>query len=71
MPTTLIKLYAKRSGKSEKVIDEYWNEAKISAKEAGFKESNPSFWAYVNAITKKRAGLKEAMTFKEFSESQK
>ncbi len=69
MPNRLIKLYARRSGKSEEAVDGYWNEAKKSAKDAGFSEDDPKFWAYVNVITQKRAGLKEAQTFKEFLKS--
>ena len=66
MPNRLVKSYAKKSGKSVDQIEGYWDEAKLSAKKAGFSKTEPGYWAYVNAITQKRAGLNEAMTFRDF-----
>ena len=66
MPNAIIKSYAKKSDKSVKKIDSYWNDAKDSADEKFKGRKNKYYWAYVNAITKRRAGLDEALTFKSF-----
>jgi hypothetical protein len=69
MPSPLIKAYSKKSGKSKSKIERYWREAKDAAKKK-FKKKSDSFWAYANAITKRRAGLasegQAAPTFKQF-----
>jgi len=57
MPTATIKSYAKKSGKSVKKVEEYWEDAKKAALDKGIPEDSDNFWAYVNAIVKRRCGL--------------
>jgi len=66
MPTPLIRSTAKKSHRSVKRVEAYWDAAKKSAAKHGFKTKDPAFWAYTNAIVQKRAGLREKLTFKEF-----
>jgi 8-oxo-dGTP pyrophosphatase MutT (NUDIX family) len=68
MPTPLIKSFAKKSHKSTRRVEKYWDEAKKSAAAAGFKTEDPAFWAYTNAIVQRRAGLRRGKrkTFKEY-----
>ena len=65
MPSNVVKSYAEKSGKSESEVDAIWNEVKKQAKEK-FKEEDSHFWAYVNAVTKKKCGIKEGISFKEY-----
>lgn len=57
MPAAVLKKIADESGKSEKELEKFWNEAKKAAKEKGFDEDQDRFWAYVVGIVKKRAGI--------------
>jgi len=57
MPLPTIKSYAKKSGKSVKKVEEYWEDAKKAALHKGIPEDSDNFWAYVNAIVKRRCGL--------------
>ena len=66
MPSSLIKSFAKRTGKSISKIEGYWDEAKKSASDKGLKKGDPSFYAYTNAIVQKRLGLREGFSFKDF-----
>lgn len=69
MPAAALKSLAKKAHKPLGKLEKYWDEAKASSAEHGFKKSDPSFWAYTMAIVKKRAGLgKKKATFKEFLE---
>lgn len=66
MPNNVIKSYAERSAKSASRIEHYCDEAKLAAKKK-FKKKTGAFWAYVNAITKRRSGLaNESFSFKKF-----
>lgn len=65
MPTPQLKKYAEKSGKSLEEIESYWEEAKEQAGKK-FKHGTPQFWAYVSGIVKRRAGLKESLTFGDF-----
>lgn len=67
MPTPLIRCTAKKSHQKVKRIEGYWEKAKADAAKK-FDKKDDSYWAYVNAITQRRAGLRE-QTFKEFLES--
>lgn len=64
MPNAVVKSYAKKIGKSAAHVEEWWEEAKEQAAKK-FKKGSPRYWAYVNGIVKRRAGLDEALTFKE------
>ncbi len=68
MPAAQLKSFAEKSGKSIKELEGYWDEAKKAAARHGFKTEDPSFWAYVSAIVQRRAGLREAISFKEFAQ---
>ena len=70
MPNAVVKSYAKKTGKSAEHIERWWKEAEAEAKKK-FKKKSPRFWAYVNGIVKRRAGLDEALTFKELLENMK
>ena len=65
MPNSIIKSYAKKTGKSIEDIEKIWNQAKTEAA-SKFDSENGSFWAYVNATTRAKLGLKEHVTFKNF-----
>ena len=65
MPTPLIKAFAKKAHRSKKRIERYWDDAKKAAAKK-FDKKDDSYWAYVNAIVQRRAGLREGATFKEF-----
>ena len=64
MPNAVVKSYAKKTGKSAEHIERWWKEAEEQAK-TKFKKKSPRYWAYVNGIVKRRAGLDEELTFKE------
>lgn len=67
MPNAVVKSYAEKTGKSVEHVERWWEEAKEEAKKK-FKKKGPRFWAYVNGIVKRRAGLDEGITisFKSF-----
>jgi hypothetical protein len=69
MPVAALKGYAQKSGKSISTVEKYWEDAKKSADESWKgKKKDEHYWAYVNGIVKKRCGINESMTFKEFIE---
>jgi hypothetical protein len=63
MPAAVIASIAKKSGKSKSDIEKIWDEEKKHAKKK-FKTEDEHYWAYVTAVTKRRSGLKESLTFK-------
>ena len=65
MPNPLVKSYASKAKKSVQAVEKIWDEAKVAAEKAIGKKG-PRYWAYVNAVTKKRLGLAENMSFKEY-----
>lgn len=65
MPNAVVKKYAEKTGKSVAEVEKVWDEAKEQTKDK-FKEDDPSFWAYVNGIVKKRLGLSESIQLIEF-----
>lgn len=66
MPTPTLQSYAEKSGKPIQSIEKYWADAKTQARKK-FIRKDSGFWAYVNAIVKKRAGIREGKTsFKTF-----
>lgn len=67
MPNAVVKSYAKKIGKSVEHVERWWEEAKEGA-EKKFKKGSPRYWAYVNGIVKRRAGLDESISFKQFLE---
>ena len=70
MPAAVLKSLVKKSGKSMADAEHDWNHAKkIVKKEYGKSEDDPSFWALVTGITKKMMGVKESISFRDFSET--
>lgn len=67
MPNAVIKSYAEKTSNSVEHVEAWWDEAKEQAGKK-FKKKDKRFWAYVNGIVKRRAGLSEETTFKEFSQ---
>ena len=67
MPATVIKSFAKKSGKTEKEVDKIWNDTKEEVKQK-FKNESPAFWAYVNTTVQRKLGIAEEtkLTFKDF-----
>jgi hypothetical protein len=65
MPNNVVKSYAEKTGKSVDHVEKWWAEAEDEAKKK-FKKKSPRFWAYVNGIVKRRAGLAENLSFKDF-----
>ena len=68
MPNAVVKSYAEKTGKSPEHIEGWWKDAEEEAKKK-FKKKSPRYWAYVNGIVKRRAGLSEELTFKELIEN--
>ena len=67
MPNALILKYAKQSKAPVKDVEYYWDVAKEAADQKfGKNQKAPGYWAYVNAIVRKRLGLRES--FREFSD---
>lgn len=67
MPIPALTAMAKKANKPLKDLERYWDQGKKSAEEAGLDPDTDNFFAYVMAIVKKRAGLGESLTFKEFN----
>jgi hypothetical protein len=69
MPANALKSYAKQSGRSLAKVEAIWNSAKEAATKAIGKKG-PRYWAYANAVTRKRLGLVtesvDAVSFKEY-----
>ena len=65
MPNAVVKSYAEKTGKSVEHVEKWWEEAKEQASKK-FKKKSKNFWAYVNGIVKRRAGLSEELTFKDY-----
>lgn len=61
MPVPVLQSFAKKSGKSIEELEGYWTEAKEAAKKKGLDPDSPQFFAFVTAIVKQRAGLKESL----------
>lgn len=57
MPLPMLKGLAKKAGHSEGTAEQYWNEAKESAKKEGFQEGTPRFYRYTTGIVKRRLGI--------------
>lgn len=68
MPNAVVKSYAEKTGKSVEHVEKWWNEAEKQAKKK-FKKKGPRYWAYVNGIVKRRAGLTGELSFKELVEN--
>ena len=69
MPNSIIKSFAKESGKSVGEVEKLWNQAKESAKKEGKKESDDSFYAYVTGTLKKMLKISEGTTTMNETES--
>lgn len=67
MPATVIRSFAKQSGKTEKEVDKIWNDTKEEVKKK-FKNESPAFWAYVNKSVQYKLGIAEDLkiTFRDF-----
>lgn len=67
MPNAVIKSFADQAEVSVAKAEGYWDWAKEQA-DKKFKKKGPSYWAYVNALTQRRLGLKEdgKITFAQF-----
>lgn len=59
MPVPVLQSFAKKSGKSIEELERYWNEAKEAATKKGLDPDSPQYFAFVTAVVKQRAGLKE------------
>ena len=65
MPVPMLKILAKKSGKSLSDAEKYWENAKIEASKKFDKKDN-RYWAYVTGIVKHRLGLNESISFKNY-----
>lgn len=67
MPSAVVKSFADQAGVSVAKAEGYWDWAKEQA-DKKFKKKGSSYWAYVNALTQRRLGLKEteSLSFSEF-----
>lgn len=62
MPSSVVKSFADKTGKSVQEVDKLWNKAKEIAAEQG----QPENYALITGILKKMLGLNETISFKEF-----
>jgi hypothetical protein len=58
MPVPLIKHLARETNKSVAEVEGMWEAAKEQA-DKKFKERDDHYWAYVVAVTKRKAGVKD------------
>lgn len=71
MPSSVIKSFADKAGRSIPEVEKYWDESKSEAAKK-FSEDDPKFWAYVNAVTQRKLGLGSKKTsFKQHLKSNK
>ena len=71
MPSSVVKSFAERSGKTVDEVEKIWNEVKEKAAKK-FEKEDKHFWAYVNRTVQFKLGLANKKTsFKEFSEKSK
>jgi hypothetical protein len=68
MPNAVVKSYAKKIGKPPEHVEGWWKEAEAESEKKFKGKKGPRYWAYVNGIVKRRAGLAEATTFKDLVE---
>lgn len=62
MPSSLVRSYAKKSGKSVKAVEAKWKEAKKAAGKTYDPETNPgAYWGTVNKITRRKLRLGESV----------
>ena len=62
MPSSLVRSYAKKSGKSVKAVEAKWKEAKKAAGKTYDPETNPgAYWGTVNKITRRKLKLGESV----------
>ena len=60
MPVPALQALVKKSGKTLKELEKYWDEAVKQAKKKGYgRVTDKKFYTYVMGITKIRAGIKE------------
>lgn len=60
MPSSVVKSFAKRSGKSEAEVEKLWDSAKTYCKKhQGLSEKDPNFYACVTGTLKNWLGLKD------------
>jgi hypothetical protein len=62
MPSSVVKSFADKTGKSEQEVDKLWNKAKEIAAEQGQADN----YALITGILKKMLKLNETLSFKEF-----
>jgi hypothetical protein len=72
MPTPLILKYAQKSKKQVHEVEAAWEQSKKEAEGIRrSKQRDPQYWALVNGLTKKKLGITESTSFKEFNEISK
>ena len=58
MPSSVVKSYAKKSGKTEKQVEKIWDDCKAKAdKLYKGKPKDGKYWGFVNNCTKKKLGI--------------
>ena len=62
MPSSVVKSFADKTGKSVDAVERLWDEAKASAKKQGHKETDDNFYAIVTGILKKMLKITESTT---------
>lgn len=67
MPNAVVKAFADQAEVSVSKVEGYWDWAKAQA-DKKFKKKGPGYWAYVNALTQRRLGLKETSSGTRFRE---
>ena len=67
MPAATVKSIASKSGKTVAEVEKLWDETKAAAAKK-FPKKDAHYWAYVNAVTHRKAGLSEAekLHFREY-----
>ena len=58
MPSSVVKSYAEKSGKSIDEVEKIWSDLKAEA-DGKFPEKNSEYWSYVSGGTRRALGLKK------------
>ena len=66
MPSSLLKSFADRSGKSLSEVERLWKETKDELLK-DMNDTDPAFWAQVNLITQRKLGIKEEQNLEIFT----
>jgi len=68
MPSSIVKSFAEKTGKSVAEVEKKWNEIKDQLKKSGKSEDDPGFFQNLVGVLKKRLKIESKLSFKQFLE---